>query len=57
MTRSALLRLLRHGCNAAELAFWEGVPELDMRRTIRALERVVNRRLPKRHGRKRRVLL
>jgi hypothetical protein len=57
MTRSALLRLLRHGCNACELAFVANMTELDMRRRIRSLERTVARRTRCSRGKRRKVAL
>jgi hypothetical protein len=45
---SVLLRLLRHGLNACELAFYAETSEMEMRRTIRTLERTVARRVRKR---------
>lgn len=45
MKHSAVLRLLRHGCNVAELAEWFRLPEILMRGQVRAVERRVRRLL------------
>ena len=49
MKRSQALRLLRHGCNCAELAAWFGIPTIDATRAVRLLEICVKRRLALRH--------
>lgn len=48
LPRSRLLRLLRAGCNVAEIACAYGLNEFDLRRRVRALERTVTRRRNKR---------
>jgi hypothetical protein len=44
MTRSQILRLLRNGCNLAELAAWFGVPPMEMRVHVRGVELRLRRR-------------
>lgn len=43
MNYSTVLRLLRNGCNTAELAEWFRTPEILMRGHVRAVERRVRR--------------
>jgi hypothetical protein len=45
VTHSVVLRLLRNGCNTAELAEWFRMPETLMRGHVRAVERKCRRLL------------
>lgn len=45
MSHATVLRLLRNGCNTAELAEWFGIPVLLMRGHVRAVERKCRRLL------------